>query len=111
MFIFVINSRYWGWRFVSIFNWTCRFVISSDRAGWLVSMACGVNFYLLSNEVMILRRWVIQYGINVGLFRIWSFLRFNSHVFISRFIQPSLLAGSGFGAEKNKHEDQYSISK
>ena len=68
--IFVISSRYWGWRFVSIFNWTCRFIVSSDRAGWLVSMACGVNFCLLSNEVMILRRWVIQNGINVGLFKI-----------------------------------------
>ena len=83
--ILVITSPLWSWRFVSILNWTDRFVISSDRAGWPVCMACSVNLHLFGKEVMVLRRRIVKHVISVGFFRIWSCFRFSSYIIISRF--------------------------
>ena len=84
--ILIICSLRWSWRFVSILNWTDRFVISSDRAGWPVCMACSVNLHLFSQEIVVLKRRIVKHGISVGFFQIWSCLRFSSYIIISRFV-------------------------
>ena len=76
------------------------FVISSDRAGWPICMTCSINSHLFSKEIMVLKRRIVKHGVSIGFFQIWSCFRFSSYIIISRFVQPSFLAGSWLGTAK-----------
>ena len=46
------------------------------------------------------QRTLVKHGASIGFFQIWSCFWFSSYIIISRFVQPSFLAGSWLGAAK-----------